>query len=83
MLEFDSQDIRDPVAVGIASKAKRDTVASIAVIAEFGPTRGTNYHLLTRNQKQVARGLAHDPSLFDRNSWGGFTGTDSGRRGWP
>jgi hypothetical protein len=44
MLGFDSQDIRDAVAVGIASKAKRGGMASIAVIAKFGPTRGTNYY---------------------------------------
>jgi hypothetical protein len=44
MLGFDSQDIRDAIAVGIASEAKRGSMASIAVIAKFGPTRGTNYY---------------------------------------
>jgi hypothetical protein len=44
MLRFDSQDIRDTVAVGIASKAKRGSMASIAVVAKFGPTWGANYH---------------------------------------
>jgi hypothetical protein len=44
MLGFDSQDIRDAVVVEIGSKAKRGSMASIAVIAKFGPTRGTNYY---------------------------------------
>jgi hypothetical protein len=42
MLDFDGQDIRDAVVVRIASKAKRDIMASIAVIAEFGPTQGAD-----------------------------------------
>jgi hypothetical protein len=83
MLDFDSQDIRDAVAVRIASKTKRDIMASIAVIAEFGPIRGTDYHLLTGNKKQFTGSLVHDPSLLDGDPWGGCTGIDIGRRGWP
>jgi hypothetical protein len=50
MLDFDSQDIRDAVVVRAVSKTKRDIMASIAVFAESGPTRGTDYYLLTGNK---------------------------------
>jgi hypothetical protein len=65
VLDFDSQDIRDAVAERISSKAKRDIVASITVIAEFGPTRGTDYYLLTGNKIQIAGNRVYDPSLLD------------------
>ena len=58
-------------------------MASIAVIVELAPIRGTDYHLLSRNKKQVARSLVHDPSLFYGNPLGGCIGIDKGRSGWP
>jgi hypothetical protein len=76
-VDFNGQHIRDAVAVGTASKTNGDVMASIAVIKEFGPTRGTHYHVLTADKKHVIWGVMPGPTLLDvnpRRRW-----ADSGR----
>jgi len=66
-VDFNGQHIRDAVAVGTASETNRDVMAGIAVIKEFGPTRGTHYHVLTADKKQVTWSVMPGPTLLDVN----------------